>query len=87
LKIFGIKSYKLYNVKFRVSLHVCLFFCFIGSSYSQELPPVLSFSPKDYQADNQNWSITQVENKHIYIANNKGLLEYDGGKRIKKSLS
>jgi len=63
---------------FRVSLHVCLFFCFLGSSYSQELPPVLSFSPKDYQADNQNWSITQGENKHIYIANNKGLLEYDG---------
>ena len=78
LKIFGIKTYTLYNVKFRVSLHVCLIFCFLGSSYSQELPPVLSFSPKDYQADNQNWSITQGENKHIYIANNKGLLEFDG---------
>jgi DNA-binding CsgD family transcriptional regulator len=63
---------------FRVNLHVCLLFCFLGSGYSQELPPVLNFSPKDYQADNQNWSIAQGENKHIYIANNKGLLEYDG---------
>ena len=46
-------------------------------SWAQELPPVLSFSPKDYRADNQNWSITQGDNHHIYIANNKGLLEYD----------
>ncbi|MBZ9787252.1 Y Y Y domain-containing protein [Psychroflexus sp. CAK57W] len=47
-------------------------------SHSQELPPVLTFSPKDYQADNQNWSITQGFNNYIYIANNIGLLEYDG---------
>jgi len=43
------------------------------TSFSQELPPVLTFSPKAYQADNQNWSITQGGNKHIYVANNKGL--------------
>lgn len=51
---------------------------FLHSSIAQELPPVLTFSPKNYQADNQNWSITQGDNKHIYVANNKGLLEYDG---------
>jgi DNA-binding CsgD family transcriptional regulator len=45
---------------------------------AQELPPVLKFSPKDYQADNQNWSISQADNNYIYVANNKGLLEYDG---------
>lgn len=78
LKIFGIKSYIFYNIKYDACVYACLFFCFLGTSYSQELPPVLSFTPKDYQADNQNWSITQGENKHIYIANNKGLLEYDG---------
>ncbi len=45
---------------------------------SQELPPVISFSSKDYQADNQNWAISQGDNKHIYVANNKGLLEFNG---------
>ena len=44
----------------------------------QELPPVISFSAEDYNADNQNWSITQAENKHIIVANNKGLLEFNG---------
>tara|TARA_R110002072_G_scaffold151503_9_gene300978 strand:+ start:4003 stop:6822 length:2820 start_codon:yes stop_codon:yes gene_type:complete len=54
-------------------------FVFIGlQCFSQELPPVISFSSKDYQADNQNWAISQGENKHIYVANNKGLLEFNG---------
>ncbi|WP_019037056.1 triple tyrosine motif-containing protein [Psychroflexus tropicus] len=47
-------------------------------AHSQELPPVSNFSPKDYKADNQNWSITQAEDDKIFIANNKGLLQYDG---------
>jgi len=47
-------------------------------SFSHELPPIISFSPETYNADNQNWSITQTDNKHIFIANNKGLLEFNG---------
>lgn len=45
---------------------------------SQELPAVLNFSSKDYRADNQNWGISQAANKHIYVANGKGLLEFNG---------
>ena len=48
--------------------------------YSQELPPIESFSPKTYDADNQNWAISQSQEKFIYVANNKGLLEYNGAK-------
>ncbi len=48
------------------------------TSYSQELPPIQNFSPNDYKAENQNWGIAQALNKNIYIANNKGLLEYNG---------
>lgn len=70
MKIFGISVLK--------SLLFLFAFCFVTSLSAQELPPILTFSPKDYQADNQNWSIAQGENKHIYFANNKGLLEYDG---------
>ena len=31
-----------------------------------------------YEAGNQNWMISQAENKNIYIANSNGLLEYNG---------
>ena len=46
--------------------------------FSQEIPPIQVFSTEDYGAENQNWSITQDENKFIYVANNEGLLEYNG---------
>ncbi len=45
---------------------------------AQELPPIQNFRPSDYQAETQNWDITQGENGVIYVANNNGLLEYNG---------
>ncbi|EDP72383.1 hypothetical protein FBALC1_14817 [Flavobacteriales bacterium ALC-1] len=47
-------------------------------SYSQEIPPIQVFTPQDYGAEDQNWAISQAENNFIYVANNKGLLEYNG---------
>lgn len=44
----------------------------------QELPPISHFSSDVYQAGNQNWSIAQSDIDFIYIANNDGLLEYNG---------
>ncbi|PTM10126.1 MAG: LuxR family transcriptional regulator [Bacteroidetes bacterium] len=49
-------------------------------SFAQELPPIQTFTASDYNAENQNWDISQAENKYIYIANNKGLLEFNGAK-------
>jgi len=46
--------------------------------YAQEIPPIQTFSPQDYGAEDQNWSISQSETGFIYVANNKGLLEYNG---------
>jgi len=60
-------------------LRLFLFF-YLCNSYSQELPPINIFSTEEYGAENQNWSITQADNKFIYVANNKGLLEYNGAK-------
>ncbi len=57
-------------------LAVFLVFCTNGQS--QELPPILNFSPEQYNGGNQNWSISQTSNKKIYIANNDGLLEFNG---------
>lgn len=48
------------------------------SGFSQELPPVINYSPITYDAGNQNWMISQAENKNIYIANGTGLLEFNG---------
>ncbi|NBC06337.1 MAG: LuxR family transcriptional regulator [Bacteroidetes bacterium] len=45
---------------------------------AQELPPVLSYEPDVYQGGNQNWMIGQDERQFIYVANNKGLLEFNG---------
>ena len=51
---------------------------YISCSFAQELPPIINFTPKTYNADNQNWMLSQASNSFIYIANNKGLLEYNG---------
>lgn len=55
---------------------ICIFL--IAGLYSQELPPIQNFKPVDYGAQNQNWGITQSDQKNIYVANNSGLLEYNG---------
>ncbi len=49
-----------------------------GQVTAQELPPIVNFTPEIYGADNQNWMISQSNDRHIFIANNKGLLEYNG---------
>ena len=49
-----------------------------GELSAQEIPPIQNYSPTDYRAENQNWSISQSADKLIYVANNKGLLEYNG---------
>ncbi len=61
-----------------VAVCVILFGFFTAISSAQELPPITIFTPQDYQAETQNWSISQDENNNIYIANNKGLLEFNG---------
>ncbi|SHE58271.1 Y_Y_Y domain-containing protein [Psychroflexus salarius] len=61
---------------FFFTLITLLFFSFF--SFSQELPPVLSFTTEDYNADNQNWSVTQTKSKDLFFANSKGLLKFDG---------
>ncbi|MCB0497682.1 MAG: hypothetical protein KDC79_16180 [Cyclobacteriaceae bacterium] len=42
------------------------------------LPLTKNFSPDDYKGGIQNWQITQDERGVIYVANNFGLLQFDG---------
>ena len=53
--------------------------CTLG--FSQELPnqtDVYGFKRSDYEGGSQNWSIVQDASKRLYIANNEGLLVYNG---------
>jgi len=45
---------------------------------AQELPPITVYQPLQYGGENQNWSISQSDEDYIYVANNKGLLEFNG---------
>jgi DNA-binding CsgD family transcriptional regulator len=47
-------------------------------NHAQVRPPILTFNPQDYQGETQNWMLSQGKNKFIYVANNGGLLEYNG---------
>ncbi len=47
---------------------------------AQELPPIEAYSATQYGAENQNWAISQSKDNYIYVANNKGLLEFNGAK-------
>ena len=58
-----------------LTLIICLGTLVIAA---QEIPPIRNYSPTDYEAENQNWSISQSKDKLIYVANNKGLLEFNG---------
>lgn len=51
----------------------------IFSINGQEHAPIQVFTPNDYGAENQNWGISQSDDKYIYIANSQGLLEFNGG--------
>lgn len=51
---------------------------FVSTLYAQELPPIEVYTPDQYGGENQNWSISQAANDKIFIANNRGLLEFDG---------
>lgn len=61
-----------------------LLVCLLSSTlvYSQELPPVISFDPENYGGGSQNWGVSQNESGFIYVANNEGLLEFDGNEWV-----
>jgi len=59
-------------------VQIVFFLFFYLNSIGQEIPPTKIFTTENYKAQNQNWGIAQASNDLIYVANNGGLLEYDG---------
>ena len=41
-------------------------------------PDIINYSKQSYSGGLQNWNIKQDKNGIIYIANNEGLLSFDG---------
>lgn len=60
----------LLSVLISVSIH-----CQAGVKF---VPILKNFMPKDYLAANQNWCITQANDGLVYIANQSGMLRFDG---------
>lgn len=58
-----------------------LLLCFLlisQVSIAQFTPFFQNYSLSEYNAGNQNWGVSRAENGMLYVANNNGLLEYDG---------
>ncbi|TVZ57217.1 regulatory LuxR family protein [Lutibacter sp. Hel_I_33_5] len=65
-------------MKFIKSTFTVLLFFVLSINIAQELPPINTFTPEDYRAESQNWSISQSNDGFLYVVNNQGLLEFDG---------
>lgn len=50
------------------------------------IPLRTHFSSENYQGANESWDFVQSKNGLLYVANNKGLLEFDGNKWKKYSI-
>lgn len=62
----------------RNTLLLLLFIIYSFPAYGSWQYKISNYSKKEYKAANQNWQFAQHSNGWMYIANNKGLLEFDG---------
>ncbi|MHC1704385.1 MAG: triple tyrosine motif-containing protein [Tenuifilaceae bacterium] len=52
----------------------------VFTASSQNIIHVTNYFKNEYKGGNQNWDITQDEKGNIFVANNNGLLTFDGAK-------
>jgi serine phosphatase RsbU (regulator of sigma subunit) len=66
------------------SILVIIYSCFFVSTINSQIklengfPLIYNYSPKEYDAQQQNWAILQNESGIMYFGNTSGLLEFDG---------
>ena len=61
------------------SIFVLIFILFFrGINYAQYTPFFQNYTLTEFNAGNQNWGISLTNNGKLYVANDKGLLEFDG---------
>jgi len=72
------KEFCLKNKSKNICLVLCIAVFFTLHMGAQiKFPPVTNFTVEDYGGGNQNWDITSQDN-YVFVANNEGLLEFDG---------
>ncbi|MFB9055830.1 transcriptional regulator [Mariniflexile ostreae] len=62
-------------------LNFFLILCLLLNTHiliAQYTPYFQNYSLSEYHAGNQNWGVSKSENGKLYVANNNGLLEFDG---------
>lgn len=64
---------------FRLLFFILCFIC-ISASGQQLLPPIQNFRLLDYNGGSKNWDVSVNPNGELFVANNKGLLHYNGEK-------
>lgn len=70
---------KLIKLYFQIFALILTPLCvFAQNSAVNGLPPLKNFSPKQYQHYGKIWDIAHANNGLIYLASDKGLVEYDG---------
>ena len=62
----------------RLLLVLCCLLFSQYDSYGQFSPGIHNYLLAEYNAGNQNWDVTRAESGKVYVANNSGLLEYNG---------
>ena len=67
-------------MKNAISLFITFLFVFLANTFSvaQSSCLVTHYSRSQYAAGSQNWSIDMDKQGFVYVANNKGLMKYDG---------
>ena len=69
------------NTMQRLIFHILVFLFYPLWGICQNtigLPDIINYTKQDYHGGLQSWDITQDKNGIIYIANNEGLLSFDG---------
>lgn len=62
-------------MKSKVFLLLLFVSCYLNG---QEVPRIVAYQTEDYEADGQNWMITQACDGSIFVANSAGILRYNG---------
>ena len=66
-----------FNMRF-LSLLVLFWFGQTESALAQFTPYFTNYDLSEYGAGNQNWDVSKSDDGRLYVANNEGLLEFDG---------
>ena len=78
MKYYFFNTFGLFQTFSKMRYLIFLFLLVLQFAISQQIPPIQNYSTDLYKAGNQNWKITQDSFKNIYVANNSGLLQFDG---------